>query len=120
MTRSMKRTIRDDLLRTPVVVLRGTAVADRYGHTRIDWTNPTRLDTHGYLHYKTAAERATDRDVQSAEATLFLPPGTDVTGRDRVEVGGHVWGVVGPPERIVPPGSSTEHHIEIELRYVEG
>lgn len=120
MTRGLKRTLRADLLTTPVTVLRGQRVADRYGHDRIDWTAPDRTDTVGYLHHGTATEKTSDRDTQTAAATLFLPPDVDITGRDRVEVAGHVWGVVGPPERVIPPGSATEHHVEVALRYVEG
>lgn len=118
--RGLKRTLRDELLTTPVTILRAQRVADRYGRDTLDWTAPDRVDTTGYLHQESGLEKTADRDTQSAQAVLYLPAGTDVTGRDRVEVAGHTWGITGPPDRVIPPGSSVEHHVEVSLRYVEG
>lgn len=118
--RGLKRTLRSELLTTPVTILRAQPVTDRYGRDTLDWSTPDRTDTVGYLHQETGAEKTADRDTQSAQAVLYLPADTDITGRDRVEVAGHVWGVTGPPDHVIPPGSSAEHHLEVSLRYVEG
>jgi hypothetical protein len=120
MHRGLKRTLRAELLTTPVTILRASQVTDRYGRSTLDWTTPDRVDTTGFLHQQSGIERTADRDTQSAQAVLFLPPDTDINGRDRVEVNGHTWGVTGPPDRITPPGSAAEHHVEVGLRYVEG
>lgn len=118
--RGLSHTLRPELLSTPVTILRATRVTDRYGRDSLDWSSPDRIDTTGYLHQQSALERTADRDTQSAQALLFLPAGTDITGRDRVQIAGHTWGVTGPPDHVMAAGSATEHHVEVSLRYVEG
>ena len=118
--RGLRRTLGPELLATPVTILRAKRATDRYGRDTLDWSDPDRIDTTGYLHQESGLERTADRDTQTAQAVLYLPAGTDITGRDRVEMAGHLWGVTGPPDHVTPPGSTVEHHIEVSLRYVEG
>jgi hypothetical protein len=106
------------LLREPVVILRGKPAQDRYG-SRLSFDDPDRITTVGFLQPGKAAERVGGRDTQSADAVVVLPAGTDVTGRDRLEIGGHTWHALGPPTRAVRAGQPGVHHIEVELRYVE-
>jgi hypothetical protein len=54
------------------------------------------------------------RQRATGEASPFGDPG------NQVQVAGHTWGITGPPDRITPPGSAIEHHVEVSLRYVEG
>lgn len=109
------------LLTRPVTILRPPRVEDRYHDQVPDWANATRTATHGWLAQVTSTEETTDRrDAQIAEWILYLPAGTDLTGRDRVQVDGmtETFELVGPPNRAHRRGG--EHHLEAQLRTVEG
>lgn len=82
-----------------------------------------RVDVSGYCEpmLGTTAQRENEanRNTGVSEWRAFLPAGTDVTGWDRVEWGGHTFDITAPPIGIPDPraGGAT-HHIEIELREV--
>lgn len=67
----------------------------------------------GRLEQRSGAERVLAGDTQQAEWMLILPAGAVIDGRDRVEVDGVTFEVVGPPVRHKTPRG--EHHVEASL-----
>lgn len=103
-----------------VTLVRAASATSRYGDEVKDWANATRVDTIGWV-----AQRDRDEDVDSREAqvrsyVVYLPPGTDVTGLDRVEWDDLTFEVEGPPNRAWSPKMRGEHHLELDIRLVTG
>lgn len=94
----------------------------RYGNQAPDWSNATRHATRhatrGWLEQLTGAEETAGRDALIGTWRLILAAGTDIVGRDRVDGDGVVFEVTGPPEVVHTPAGP--HHIEAQLRTVEG
>lgn len=110
----------EQLFTRTVTILRGTSTSTGYGNaTKLDWTNPTPTQTVGWLGpYSGEAENALDRDQQMADATVFLPAGTDITALDRVQIDGVTYQVTGTPSPPFTPLGA--HHIEADLKVVKG
>jgi hypothetical protein len=110
----------DHLLVRPIVIVRATETStDRYGNATPDWTQAERIDCRGWVAQISAIELATTRE--SVDAVLFLTPDVELSAFDRVEIDGEIYEVTGTPTqawRALPPPAL--HHIEAQLRRVEG
>ena len=106
------------LLVHDVTVVTPGSTTDRYGNTVADWATSTSTTVKGWITQSSGTENEDGRDAQIGEWRLFLPAGTVVDGHARVEWGGITFEVVGPPERAWTPRG--EHHVEVQLRVVEG
>ena len=105
-------------------ILRPMRVTDRYGNSTNSWTWPDEVDTAGWLTQTGQSELLEQREGQVTDWLLYLPAGTDIVAGDRV-----VWvdddgdeesfEVDGRPARRWRPASG-EHHLEVNLRAVEG
>ena len=102
----------------PISILRAAAAADVYGNTTDNWAGATAVDTYGWVTQETAGEDTADRDQQTRLWKLYAPADTDITGHDRVVWDTLTFDVVGPPHRAWTPRG--EHHIEADLKLVEG
>lgn len=92
-----------------------TVGTDRYGNPVGDWpdwgsgtTVPCRLEQ------LRREELTTDRATQVAAWRLYLPSGTEITGKDRVRTAEGLMEVDGPPRRMRTPRG--EHHVVAYLR----
>jgi len=110
----------EQLFTRTVTILDGTEVPSGYGNaTKLDWSNPTATVTTGWLGpYSGESENALDRDQQMADATVYLPPGTPITGLSRVQIDGVTYQVTGQPSPPFTPRGA--HHIEADLKVVKG
>lgn len=89
-------------------------IRDDYGNLERDPDNVDELaDVPVTLWQESAAENVADRDQQSSKWLARVPVGTDVTGRDELEVDGTVFAVVGAP---LDAGT----HLRLELELVSG
>lgn len=82
-----------------VTVLAATAAVDGYGDPTLDWTTPTRTDVLAIgVEPRPSAEPVQDaRNSVTSGWTVYLPAGTVVTARNRLEVRGLVYDVLGDP-----------------------
>jgi head-tail adaptor len=103
-----------------VTVLRAGAGTPKYGNATLDWTDPSMTMTSGWLAQHTSAEPVTTGRTTAVitDSVLFLPPETDITERDRVEVDGRTYAIDGVPVKARTPRGV--HHLEVKLRAVEG
>lgn len=106
------------LLNQPVTIVRAASSTDRYGASAPDWTNATRTETLGWLNDISRSEVVDGRDALISGWKLYLPAGTDIGGRDRVEIDAVTYEVNGPPTAAQTP--KRVHHIECRLLLVEG
>jgi hypothetical protein len=107
-----------NLLNTTVTRLRAPMVADAYGNLVPDWGNAARLELPARVQQASQQEDTLDRDQQTAIFVVFLPPGADVTGSDRLEWAGRTLELVGPPASV--DAYSAVHHVEARAREVVG
>lgn len=101
-----------------VTIVHAGTSTDRYGNIVKDWSTATTKVSKGWITQTAASEDVTDREAEIGTWTLFLPAETVVTGRDRVTWDGLTFEVVAPPRKAWTPRG--EHHIEAQLRIVEG
>ena len=101
-----------------IEIVRAAAATDVYGNTTDNWATATTVDTVGWVTQRDNDEDTSDRDQQTRLWTLYVPADTDITGHDRVVWGDLTFDVVGPPHRAWTPRG--EHHIEADLKLVEG
>ena len=108
------------LMTRPVTVLRAAQRTDRYGNVlRDDWDNPTRTATVGWDYQQSGIEILDGRNAQVSAHILYLPAGTVIDGSDRVEIDGDTFELTGPPRRARRP-TTGEHHVEADLKRVDG
>lgn len=90
---------------------------DPYGNPADTWTDDA-ATADVILQQTEAVEVTTDRDVQTSDWLLVDPnPDAGLSGRDRVNAGGAVFEVVGPPEVVKTPRGA--HHLEARLVHVD-
>lgn len=106
------------LLNATVTRVRARPGTDEWGNTVADWAAGDRVDLPARVQQASAGEDTYDRDQQEALFLVFLPPGADVTGHDRLEWAGRVLELVGPPAAVA--GYRAVHHIEARAREVTG
>jgi hypothetical protein len=107
------------LLSDTVTRLRAPTITDSYGNQLPDWDNALELSLSCRVQQQQANEDTADRDQQTATFLVFLPPGADVTGSDRLDWHGRLLELLGPP---APVGgyNSTAHHLEARAGEVIG
>ena len=86
-------------LTEPVTILTAPREDDEYGRDIPDWDNATATEASARIQPTAEAESLIDRDEQTADLLAYLPPGTALSGRDRMLVGGATFELVGPPRR---------------------
>lgn len=106
------------LLVRDVTIVHPGSTTDRYSNTVANWDTATRTIASGWLAQRDATEVLDGRDALVTTLVLFLDAGTDITGRDRVDVDGITYEVVGNPLLAWTPRGA--HHLEVVLRTVEG
>lgn len=106
------------LAQRPVTYHRySTSGEDPYGNPTETWTADGST-TLVWLEQTQATEVTTDRDVQTSDWLLVDPnPNAGLTGRDKVDVDGTMYQVVGPPHVVYTP--SGPHHVEARLALVD-
>lgn len=92
----------------------------------LDWQGdplpdpPVEVDVAGCMvQPRTTNEQTDQRDTVRTGLTAWLPAGTDIRATDRVRYAGELHHVDGNPFRWVDFGG-VEHHVEVDLRRVEG
>ena len=105
-----------------VVIVRAATTTDRYGNTVSDWEDTTRTTVDGWVAQTGTDEGVGDRQHVTSTWAVFLPAGTDLEPGDRVEWQGDTFEVHGRPNRARRAGRTRGgvHHVEAELRTVEG
>ncbi len=102
---------------------RAGATTDRYGNTVKNWAAASSDELFGWVTQTGSSEIGDQREGQVSTWRAFMPAGTDIAGADRVvwvgEDADTTFEVVGPPARPWAPRSG-EHHVEVDLRVVEG
>ena len=106
----------------PIEIVRAGTTTDAYGNTIDNWSSSTSVETVGWVTDRgvpgSPAENTRDRDQQTRLWKLYVPADTDITGHDRVVWYTLTFEVIGPPVRAWTPRG--EHHVEADLRLVEG
>jgi hypothetical protein len=108
-----------------VAVLRALLVDADYNNEDYDWPNATSTPYAGCAVAQGGRDRTTeihtgDRDVIISDLIIFMPPGTDVTATDRLNVRGRAYEVVGEPFGWTSPFSGTRFGVVVYCKRVEG
>lgn len=106
------------LFNTRVTRLRPSWGTDEDGSLVPDWTAPGTLGAAARVQQITWSEDTADRDRQTARFMVWLPPGTDITGGDRLAWQGRTLEVDGPPAAV--HGLRDPHHTEVRAHEVIG
>lgn len=104
-----------------IVRLRQATTKDAYGNT-VPTGEPDRAEIYGagFDPGGSIALREGGRDGTTATPTLYLPPGADITSRDRVEVRGLTYEVNGEIADWRNPLTGAAPGLVVPLRRVEG
>jgi len=87
---------------------------DTYGNSTRAFTDPVFVE--GYVEYVSSDEVMLDRLTVRTHWRAFLPAGTAVTPRDRIEWNGHTFTLEGLPREVVNPlVGNTVSHVECAL-----
>lgn len=105
------------LLCHEVTLLRPTTSTDRYGDT-VKATTGRRVTSPARVVQQSRVEDHDGREARATGWLIYLPAGTDIVATDRVIWDGATFEVIGAPNRA--PDRRTEHHVECDLRLVEG
>lgn len=109
----------DRMLRQQVTIERRSAgTTDAYGN-QVATTSATKTLL-AYLQPTATTEVLVDRETYLSDHLLVLPPDTEIDGSDRVVHDGRTYELVGPPMRRFNPRTRSEHHLECNLRLVQG
>lgn len=104
-----------------VTLLTPTSGTDRYGDTAANWTAPEATAVPGCaVAPRASTETTADGDRVIIGLTVYLPPGTAVTSKQRVVVRGETYEVVGEPGEWRSPYTGWAPGTEIALQRVEG
>lgn len=106
------------LLVRPVTIVHPVVAEDRNGARQVSWSGATTTTSRGWLSQVDASEDIVHRDGELTRWVLFLPAGTDITAQDRVTIDGATFEVDAPPHPAWSPRG--EHHLEVQLRRMEG
>lgn len=107
-----------NLATRPVTYLRWSqSGTDAYGNPQDTWTADG-SPTYVWLSQTEATEVTVNEDTQISDWQLVDPnPDAGLTGRDRVQVGGDTFQVVGPPHVTWTPRGP--HHLVARLQYID-
>lgn len=101
-----------------VEILEPTSTADRYGGSTLTYGTTGRL-VNGWLSQTSAVEPQSEgRDPLMTTLVLYLPVGTDITGRSQVIIEDTAYTVEGKPHEAWTPTGA--HHLEVRLQEVDG
>lgn len=101
-------------------ILRAELTEDRNHNEVEDWSTPTETPTAYMLGPVSTSEQIDGRDALIGVQLLYLPPDADVTGRDRFrDAAGDVYLITGPIVQARRPRRGV-HHLEANLKLVEG
>lgn len=102
-----------------VTIVRATYTTDPRGDPEPEWgTGATRRTVKGWVSQRGTTEVAVNREALLSSWVAYLPAGTDVTGRDRLEWRGTTFLIAGVPNHADTPRGP--HHVEVPLTVVEG
>lgn len=106
------------LAKRPVTYHRhSTSGKDAYGNPQDTWTADAST-TNVWLEQTQSTEVTANENTQTSDWLLVDPdPAAGLTGRDRVEVDGDMFEVVGPPHVVHTPRGP--HHVEARLAHVD-
>lgn len=105
------------LMDTPCTIVRAALVTDRYGATVPDWDDTTTADTICWVNDTSTNEAIDGRDTVTTRWLLYLPPNTDITSFDRVQIAGDTYFVDGNVSQASRPNKGV-HHLECKLLLV--
>lgn len=106
-----------------VTVLAAGVVSDPYsGQPAENWDAPTSTEVVGVaVEPRPSNEPVQDaRNAVTSGFTLYLPPGTEITARDRVQVRGDTYRVLGDPAEWRSPFSGWDAGIVVQVERTEG
>lgn len=109
-----------------VVILRGTPVDDPYTNepgTALSWASPERIEVPGCgveVRLNVDRDGGNYSDPVFLGLRIFMPAGTDITARDRVEVRGEVYEVDGIPFEWRNPFTGWTPGVEVLVKRLEG
>lgn len=91
--------------------------ADEYGDATITTSSTT---TTGRIYQASTEEQVAAGDITTSLHRLFLPAGTMISSADHVTAAGDptVYQVTGAPDVVL--GARAAHHIEAQLKVIEG
>lgn len=105
-----------------VTVLTAGTTTDRYGNEVPDWGNATSTLVPGCGVAPRSSSELNDpsRAAVIVGLTVYLPPGSVVSARDRMVVRGGTYEVVGEPGDWRSPFTGEAFGLEVALQRVEG
>jgi head-tail adaptor len=106
------------LLVHDLTIQRPASAADANGFTVKDWDDPTETSVKGWIVQLSTTEDRDGREAQVSSWQAYLHAETDVLGGDRVVWGSRTFEVDGTPQHAWTPRG--EHHVEVQLRKVDG
>ena len=109
----MRSTVEDTFTQTCTVLTFTAGAEDDYGNATETWVEGATYDC--LLSQRRSVEFTDDRNVQLREWVVRLPHDAVVDGKDRLEVDGTTYEIVGPPES--PPFAT---HLTVPVEHVEG
>lgn len=103
-------------------VLRANNQGGRYGSQERDWGSIVSNESYDGCLFapQTSVEDRDGRDAVVADATIYMPTGTDVTAHDRVQINGVTYDVDGQPSVWSDPFGGGLDGIEVRLKLVTG
>lgn len=106
------------LVRQAVVAIPGEST-DRYGSRHPDWDTATYIEEQCWLDQRSSTENRDDgRDAVIVDAVYYAEATSAITEFARVAIDGTTYEVIGRPRAAWTPAGA--HHIEADLRAVEG
>lgn len=109
----MRSTVKDTFTQTATVLTFTEGAEDDYGNASESWEAGAEYPC--LLSQRAAIEFTDDRNTQIREWVVRLPYDAAVTGKDRLQIDGSVYEIIGPPEI---PAVAT--HLTVPVRVVEG
>lgn len=94
-------------------ILRPQAGTDRYGNETVAVYVEVAWHVGCSLARKSEKELTEGRDTQITDWVIRLPVGTQISGRDHIEIGDITYEVVGEPEQFPT-------HVHVDVRHVDG
>lgn len=101
-----------------ITVRRAAEVAGRGADTVADWANGSETTINGWIAQQSRSDSRTNRGGDVSGWLLQAPGTTDIRPGDRLEWKGFTFDVEGRPNPAWTPKG--EHHVEVNLRLVEG
>jgi hypothetical protein len=105
------------MVRNATIVTPGVTT-DRYNNASKNWTAATRTPVKAWISQRNRAEVLGNREAQLSDWIAYLPAGTEIDGGDRIEWESLTFEIDGPPNPAWSPRGP--HHVEVQLRLVEG